>query len=509
MAATGRFTGIALDNAALVAMPWVDVGGQLRPQFSNEAALLSLELAATAYNLEMDAWREAGWHDISYQVDNTLLTGTHLNPVSGRGLPGILGDYFTYLAQSRLKRTNPISQIRGALRQKEGSDTCKAIVMIHPLPSGRYVVAIGFMGTGKRIYDWFSNFRLAREEGMHAGFLQLTKRFEQNLGMICFPETARKLGLEQLTLHDILKECHRPGSRFRIWMAGHSQGGAVMQLFAYREFMRGFLRQNMIGYGFASPSAVYSGQHCDLSSFPLYHIVNADDIFPRMGAALHIGRCRVFTPDDEMRALCYRASWQDDLFREMLSMLHLVYDSASAFLFTLSFLLALRDLPEEEAMNALNSFLGNLMPDMVLDVIGSRRDNLLQGLIRRVMQGYERLTENPEPPKDFVLPLRKRMVQLITRYGAKTFTKTFFSAIGLAHKLHGEPIGPEDALISSYQYITLCRFSELRQKIWCEPAIRVNSRTHRTSRNARGGRFAGLTRSKFLYASKKAERRIP
>ena len=508
MTTTGRYTGCDLCSAEIMAMPWVDCGGQLRPQFSRDAALLSLELAATSYNLEMEAWRNAGWHDISYQVDNTLLTGTQVNPASGHGLTNMIGDYLAYLAQSRLKRANPISQLRGALRQKEGSDTCKAIVMIHALSGGRYVVAIGFMGTGKRIYDWFSNFRLSADEGMHAGFLQLTKRFEMNLDAICFPETAKELGLEQLTLRGILDECHRPGSRFRIWMAGHSQGGAVMQLFAYREVMRGFLRQNMIGYGFASPSAVYDPPCCDIASFPLYHIINADDIFPRMGAALHLGRCRVFTPDDSMRSLCYRACWQDGLFREMLQLTRRVCSSADAFLFTLSFLLALKDLPEEEAMNALNSLLGNLMPDVILGAIGSRRENLLQGLIGRVRRGYARLPGSQDAPEAFLLPLRNRMAGIISQYGAKAFTKAFLSALGQPHKLHGDPIGPYEAWLSSYQYITLCCFPELKQKIWCEPAIRMHCHPVRTSRAIQAGRFATLSKEKTMRAARPASRRI-
>ena len=507
MATTGRYTGCDLGNAALVAMPWAEISGQLQPRFSREAALLSLELASSAYNLEMDAWRQAGWHDISYQVDNTLLTGTQVNPSSTRGLTNMLGDYFSYLAQARLKRTNPISQIRGALRQKESSDTCKAIVMLHNLPGGRYVVAIGFMGTGKRIYDWFSNFRLSSEEGVHAGFLQLTKQFEQNLASIRFPETARELGLEQLTLLDILRECHRPGSRFRVWMAGHSQGGAVMQLFSYREVKRGFLRQNMIGYGFASPSAVYDPPCCDLGSFPLFHIINADDTFPRMGAALHIGRCRVFTPDGEMRALCYRSFWQDELFREMLGMIHLVYNSASAFLFTLAVLLALRELPEDETMNVLNSLLGNLMPDVLLGALGSRRDGLLQGLIRRVTQGYTRLSGQEEPPEAFLQPLKKRMARLLSRYGVKAFTKAFFAVLGQPHKLHSDPLGPEDAWISAYQYMTLCRFRELKQKLWCEPAIRMVCHPFRSPRALPAGRFAAFTRERSRRAARPAARR--
>ncbi len=506
MATIGRFTGCDLSSAAIMCMPWAESGGLLRPQFSQRAAMLSLELASSAYDLKMDQWREAGWHDISYQVDNTLLTGAQVNRPSGRGLASIISDYYQYLAKSRVNRVNPFSQIRGALRQKESSDTCKAVVMIHSLPSGRYVVAIGFMGTGKRIYDWFSNFRLNAEEGMHAGFLQLTREFEKNCGAISFPETARELGLEKLTLNDILDECRQPRSRFMIWMAGHSQGGAIMQLFTIREIKRGLLRQNMIGYGFASPSALYDNPGCDAGSYPLYHIINADDSFPRMGASIHAGRCRVLQPDEKMRAQCYKNAWDSALFREMLSMIHTVYDSATAFLFTLSMLLALQDLPDDEAMNAINTLVGNLMPDMLLGALGTRVDDALQVPIRKIRQSYTRLTGGEEPPDSFLQPLRKRMAALIAQHGAKAFIKAFLAALGLPHKLHGEEIKP-DAWLSSYQYIVIRRFSDLKQKIWCEPTIRMVCAPQRTQKGYQGGRFALFSREKTRRATRSPSRR--
>ena len=129
MATIGRFTGCDLSSAAIMGMPWAESGGQLSPQFSQRAAMLSLELASSAYDLKMDQWREAGWHDISYQVDNTLLTGAQVNRPSGRGIASIISDYYQYLAKSRVNRVNPFSQIRGALRQKEGL----------PLEKGWYV----------------------------------------------------------------------------------------------------------------------------------------------------------------------------------------------------------------------------------------------------------------------------------------------------------------------------------------------------------------------------------
>ena len=486
MSGAGRFTGCNLGSLMPLCMPWEENFGLAQPVFSREAALLSFELAASAYDMNLDAWREAGWRDFSFQVDNTLLTGQNVNGAQGGGLSAMISDYFHYLARARLKRINPISQLRGALRQREGSDTCKAVVMLHPLSGGRYMVAVGFMGTGKRIYDWFSNFRLNREEGMHAGFLQLTKEFEKNAEEICFPVTAQELKLDKLTLSDILAECRRPGSRFRLWMAGHSQGGAIMQLFACREIRRGFLRQNMVGYSFATPSAVYARMNCDAGSFPLLHIVNADDIFPRMGAAMHIGRCRVMYPDEKMRIACYQPVWQDELFRQIHLLLRGVTDSGGAFLLVWAMLRALEDVPADSAMAALNVLAGSLVPEMLLGALGSRREEILLALAQRVAKGYRMATEGGTPPRDTMRVLRGRIAALILRYGGARFAKTALSCLGASHKL----LGP-------YQYIVTQRFDDLKQRLWQPPVSAMGRMENKKcARRPAGGRYARFSEEK-------------
>ena len=481
----GRFTDCDLSNASALCMPWVKVNKQLRPPFSQEAAKMSLELAATAYDMRMDAWKEAGWHDISFQVDQTLLTGSAVNGDENRRFSGAITGYYQHLARARLSRQNPITQLRGALRQREDSDTGKSVVMIHRLPGGRYVVAIGFMGTGKRIHDWFSNFRLAREEGMHLGFLQLARKFEAACDRICFPETAKELGLERLTLSDIFQSCRRPDSPFYLWMAGHSQGGAVMQIVAFREIRKGLLRQRMIGYGFTSPSVVYQNPGDDLSGFPLYHIMNGDDAFPRVGAALHIGRRRVFAPDREMREICYRAAWPDPAFRSLLSLTRLIRDSRSGLICTLALLHALEDLPDSESAAVLTGILGRLMPERLLGALGGRLDELLRLLIRKTERGYFLSTGEEKLPDNLILQLRLRMERLIAQYGARPFVKALLLALALPHKLRGSD---EKNGVASYQYIITERFGSLCHRL---PGSVTDRRPGPTpGRRQTAGRFA-------------------
>ena len=489
MSAEGRFTHCDLGNLTPLCMPWAEVNTQMRPVFSRDAARLSLELAAAAYDMDLSAWREAGWHDFSYQVDNTLLTGPNAN--GGQGKSGMITDYYQFLTRSRLRRQNPISQIRGTLRQKEASDTCKAVVMLHGIPGGKYLVAIGFMGTGKRVYDWISNFRIGREEGMHAGFLQLTRQFEMNCDAIVFPETAKEIGAETLTLNQILLECRKPGSRFKIWLAGHSQGGAVMQLFTYREIQKGLLRQNLTGYSFASPSAVYGHPSCDLTVFPLYHIINADDVFPRTGAAFHIGRCEIMFPDERMRKRCYGEAESLHVFRALRGVTRNVTNTGDAFLIMLAAVLALQDIPLEDAISVLSALIGSIIPDMFLPALGARREDLLRPLIQKLTQGYALASGGSQLPQAKLQSLRVRMADLIVAYDSKAFSSAFLRALGLPHKLRGEQ--PGDGL-APYQYIVNERFDELRQLVWCAPCSRMAGPVTRKKKRFCPSRFSPLQR---------------
>ena len=505
MSVSGQFTGYDLSDTTPLCMPWKEVNGLLQPVFSRELAALSLELASSAYDMDTDSWQKAGWRDFSYQVDNKLLTGASVNSAEGSGpVDGLMSEYYQQLAKMRLNRKNPISQIRGTLRQREGSDTCKALVMLHPLWSGQYLAAVGFMGTGKRVYDWISNFRVSRSNQMHSGFLQLAKQFEENCEAIQFPETAKELGLERLTLSDILKECKKPTSRFRIWMAGHSQGGAIMQLFAYLAIQRGVLRQNMIGVSFASPSVLYDHPPCELTAFPLYHIINADDVFPRTGALLHVGRCRVFYPDERMRARCYGNKGESEAFRALLAITRNVTDSGCAFLTVLAILLAIQDTAQGESLTALNSLIGSLLPERILSAFNERGDDLLRALIQKVKQGYALASGREEPPAQTLSALKYRVSLLLKEYGSKAFSMAFLSALALPHKLRG-PVGTN--ALAAYQYIVAERFDELQSRTWRAPASRMESGARNRIRRL-PNRRESLSRETNRLAAKRHRRRI-
>ena len=243
--ARGALTGCVLSDTDALTRPFSrDPFQRLRPPFDHQAARLSLELAHTAYTLDLDAWKDAGWNDFSILIDDSLQ--------SGMDHDGVRSHFKLLRARAAQKEFNPLSQLAGALRQRERSDTIKAVCMTRRDDEGRWVVAIGFMGTGSRFYDWISNFRFTPEEGFHRGFAQLCESFEMNAEEIVFPSAAQALGLEKLTLGEVFSEMRSLSSRFRLWMAGHSQGAAVMQVLAHRLMNDwGVLAQNMTGYGVA------------------------------------------------------------------------------------------------------------------------------------------------------------------------------------------------------------------------------------------------------------------
>lgn len=460
MTVKGRCTGCDLANVTPLTMPWREVNGMLQPVFSQGASQLSLELSAAAYDLDVDSWRNAGWHDFSYLVDNTLLTGQAIN---GMGKMGAFDDYFRYLAHARIQRNNPISQIRGALRQRESSDTCKALIMLHDAPGNRFIVAIGFMGTGKRIYDWFSNFRLEKEESVHKGFLQLIREFEENLDKIQFPETAAVLGFRQLTLFDILERCRKPGSPFHIWLAGHSQGGALVQLAAYREINRGLLRQNLIGYGFASPSVLYDPPKMDTAGIPVFHVINGDDLAPRLGARMHIGKCMVYLPDDLMRKECYQDAWKDTLFMEMIYHFRGIRDARTGLLWMIAFFHALEALPDAETVTVLSNMLGKLLPERLINLLGGKMDQFLRFSIRHMEHTYLQICDDSTIPQGQIELLCKQISLLIEKRGVREFVKVLLQVFSVPHKLRS---ADSQAGTASYQYIVNKKYHQLQKRIW-------------------------------------------
>lgn len=457
----GTITGCGLGRLESLMRPFAQGPFyRLRPPFSYDAAALSVELAELAYTLDVEPWTQAGWQDVSILIDDSLHTDLS-NPEN------LIHHFRLFRAKAALKERNLLSQVKSALRQREKSDTVKAVCMMHPLENGQFLLAIGFMGTGSRFYDWFSNFRFTTEEGFHRGFYQLCQSFEQNAESIQFPETAEALGLEKLTLGQVLLEMKSLSSRFRLWMAGHSQGSAVMQVLCHRLMMDwGVLAQNMVGYGFASPTVATGKLVVDPASYPLYHILNTDDMVPLLGALVHLGLCLDYPSDGAMRSAVYDPieDVEDlDAMRLLRSFRIGMKDMPSAILHMTALLRCLgEEKGEEDLKEAINSSWTGAVVDRMLKQAGDHAMDVMNHLLGILQEGYASITGRLMQPGEV-----HALMEEIRPVVQKLSTRRIVSALKLyclpPHRLTFREEGQKDG---AYAYIVKSGLQQLRPFIW-------------------------------------------
>ena len=123
---SSTLTGVDLSQTASLLLPWThDPWGKLRPPLSEEALCMSAELASAAYGMAIEPWVEAGWRDVTIQVDGELTALPPNNPLSA--------EWRKYWVRARLKPVSALGQMLGALRLSSSNNTTgKAVVMLHP-----------------------------------------------------------------------------------------------------------------------------------------------------------------------------------------------------------------------------------------------------------------------------------------------------------------------------------------------------------------------------------------
>lgn len=455
---------VDLSNMTPLMAPWEsDPWGKLRPPLSAEAAEMSAVLAQCTYRMDVNMWLQAGWRDVTIQVDGDLTDGVD----AGDGSPRqrLASAWKLFRVRQRMKGGHPLGEVVGALRQRQKSDTGKAVVMIHPAELGRYVVAISFMGTGGRMYDWVSNFRMTEENGTHKGFLQLTRQFEDNEEDIDFPDTARELGLERLTLRHVLQEARNPNSRFTLWLCGHSQGAAIMQVYAHHKITEdGVLPRNMVGYGFAAPSAMSGLAVSDPSAYPLYLVQNSEDVVPRMGAQVHLGVQLVYPAGEELRNRCYTWSHTpqaEENRRLVAGVLCRMTDTPSCLEVTMAYLNVLASYAPEELVDTLGRIAQRLPVKRMLNAADQRADKLLRAINRRLAAAYAEITGYPAS-MERVAAHQAEIGGIMERIGLKAFTNAQMEWMVQCHRIGMD----EDGAISPYLYIVQEGLGELVPAIW-------------------------------------------
>ncbi|MBQ8161587.1 MAG: lipase family protein [Clostridia bacterium] len=361
-----------------------------------DAMCLALQMVQDTYRMDFSGWSEAGWQDITLQVDDTVKgEGDLLDAGSREKLEKELQEM-----RSRVNANRPSELIRGTMKQRREARTCKAVILAREMPgeSPGYLVCISFMGTTHRAYDWISNLRMFNEGGMHQGFAQLLRQFQSLEEEITFPGVAKALQVERVTLRDILISMQAEDSPFRLMLTGHSQGGAIAQLYAYSLLEHRYVQKSLVrGICFASPTVADRSLVANPSDVPLFHVLNGDDLVPHMGLEVHLGKLLLYPPDRALRETCYRWSRGAEGMQRRVYARYITEKMTGTpqdLLVGLALLRLIRDIPEEEfrafyrgAMKPLSH-----MPSSVHALLSGGAESILRRAESKAQEAYLSVT---------------------------------------------------------------------------------------------------------------------
>lgn len=415
--------------------------------YDRDVGRFALELAATAYAFNLEPWLDAGFTDITLQVEKRLVSGIRAGE-EATFRQNMRNNFGQMLARHVANSQNALSQIRGLVMKVWESESGKALVMLRPAENGRILVAVGFAGTGRKLYDWIPNFRFAKQEGFHGGFYSVTRQFMDNADKITFPSLSTE-GEPPLSLADIIEDAKKPDSRFFLFAAGHSQGSAVMQIWLHLMVSAGVQKKNLLGYGFAAPSVC----DCDTVSpgLPAILIANSDDVVARVGLKRHLGTQYLYRVNDDFLSKCYGSLAKDALFQRVRAMLSGIQDTREGLLCVLAHVYAMSYLSDEDAAPMLKAFLPLSLPEAA----NLPARSMILTSRRFVRETYAALFGEPDRArllamaKAFYLAMRQE----------PDYAATLIKALWTAHHLYlPDPLSP---LMPAYAYIAVRGYPDL------------------------------------------------
>ena len=422
--AYGRYTKTPLCDASdLLAEPREDAWGYVRLPYSPRLMRLATEISAATYAFDFAPFFQSGWMDATLQVETRLFP--HVDAYYAHKTPHEFIRSGMKLRRAKSMLSPAFTDVLRAMRQLITTDTGKAVIMALPLDKDHFAIAVSFMGTGRKFYDWFTNFKLSCRNGMHEGFLNTARLFDRNSDRIAFPRVARALGRSTLTLSDVLAECTQPDSRFRLFLCGHSQGGAVAQ--AYCHLLRtehAVSLAHVTGYTLGSPTAAGADFPENPAVYPFYHLINEDDLVPRMGACMHLGVEMRFSPDPDFRRRVYPDSGNIAASTRMRAILRPVQTMPDAILLFVAALRAVMHLPVRSDIPAV---LGTLFAQLhrfapALQTLGLRPADLAQSLEHRLLAACRTLSPDAVNGPRLAL-LEHEIADFITQFGAEAFSR--------------------------------------------------------------------------------------
>ena len=103
---------VELGNVAPLTVRWVsDPWGKLRPPLSVEAVQMSARLAAATYHMEVDPWLQAGWRDVTIQVDGALTDGIESPSGEKNAVQRLAAAWKLHRVRQRIRQRNPLGQV--------------------------------------------------------------------------------------------------------------------------------------------------------------------------------------------------------------------------------------------------------------------------------------------------------------------------------------------------------------------------------------------------------------
>lgn len=468
----GKRTRVDLSRVQDCFLPWQeDAFGHTRPPFVPALARLCADMSADLYDLDIERWLQAGWGDGSFQAERQIITGFSGWSQSRVAPSKVLRNRITLQRARSHMHFRPIGDTLRALQQIVSTNTGKVLILVYPAGAGRFVVAVCFMGTSKKFYDWFTNLKISHTpDGLHEGFAEICKQFESNAGQVHFPEMAATLGLSDLTLTDILSEARSADSRFRLLVTGHSQGGAVSQCYVHRLIHHYGVRPiNLVCYTLAAPTVVSAQWQGDPAAYPIYNIINSDDYIPRTGACMRLGLDLVYHPDDAFRHASYIISPNDPdrgyALGRLTRILQHVEDTPSALEAILALCTMLEQSDKEvglAVLTSLNIVFKYLPP--ALNGLGLPLSDLIHLVTHQLTVSYQAVYQAP-PPQTVLHRLEEELHGCLTEVGPSLFTDCLLSLLFSPHHISsdekkGEPTVP------AYIAIVRQHTDQLRQGRW-------------------------------------------
>lgn len=433
--------------------------GNVRAPFSPPLARMSAELSANVYDLNVNPWVKAGWSDCTFIVENRIVP---LDRDSDSKLAAIESEWRRRRARSLIRGVRPIGDIVRALRQFLITDMSKTVVMTRILPDGRIVLAISFIGTTQKFFDWFTNFKMRQVSGMHYGFLELARQFDNEAARIMLPAAGTAIGKEGLTLADALAEAASPDSRFIVWLSGHSQGGAVVQTYVRLLLERGVNPERVFAYSFAAPTVAVCGRDIDPGRYPVYNIVNTDDVVPRLGADIRLGIDLFYHPDDVFRHAHYKITAEMQLaFERILFINAQVQTLRDASAWCLAMTRLMEDLQKDQTAE-------DLFHEMIPHYTMLRKMGLQLESIARYLRGKLEETTieiTGKPPDETICAYFSEMMKnAVSEFGAKAVAQAITKALKAPHSIG--PDKKDDSFVPSYLAIVRRYLGEMEMGVW-------------------------------------------